>query len=287
MAVTTAKPLGPLVARYNGEGALTGYFDSAGTEFSSGSSSASAVEDVLEAALPAASADNLNLEYQITDRRGGCRVKSNGSAWVEQGPAVNDVDGIEATTWANRGTATLGLIKRITDLGNKTTVLAIGDGTYWQPLGGAQTIYALAAPITGAAGASSACTLPSITIPAGLMNINGGLEIIVATHTLSSVVSVANTISYTFGGFELFGVDRTTNRRIWNGRIIMNRNSAAVQTVMSNASGTGAYEQAANDPKETTKDTTAAIALAGTATATHVVTVTNQVDEFRVRWIGG
>lgn len=285
MAVTTTAPVGPLTRRYTTAGAVVGLFDAAGNEIETGGGST--VTDVLEAALPAASADNLGTEYQITDRRGGCRVKSNGTTWVEQAPAINDVDGIEATTWANRGTATLGLIKRITDLGNKTTVLAIGDGTYWQPLGGAQTIYALAAPITGAAGASSACTLPSITLPAGLMNINGGVEITIATHTLASTASVANTISYTFDGFELFGTDRTTNRRIYNQRIIMNRNSASVQTVLSNASGTGAFEQAANDPKETTKATASAIAMAGTATATHASSITNQVDEFRVRWIGG
>jgi hypothetical protein len=113
------------------------------------------------------------------------------------------------------------------------------------------------------------------------------LEITVATHTLSSVASVANTISYTFDGFELFGTDRTTNRRIWNQRVIMNRNSASVQTVMSNASGTGAFEQAANDPKETTKNTGSAIAMAGTATATHASSITNRVDEFRVAWLAG
>ena len=41
--------------------------------------------DITEAnlALVAASATNIGKEYWVTDRRGGCRVKSNGTTWVE------------------------------------------------------------------------------------------------------------------------------------------------------------------------------------------------------------
>lgn len=234
---------------------------------------------------PAASALNFGWLYAVSDE--GVLESSNGVSWVSAAASTAADSGIPTTLWANRGTATAGLIKRVTDLGNKSDVLIIGDGTNWNPLGGRATIYALQAPITGAAGASSACTLPSITVPAGLLGTNGGLQIDIHTHTLASTASVANTVSYTFAGFELFGTDRTTNRRIYNSRVIMNRNSAAVQTVFSNASGTGAYEVAANDPKETTKDTTIDVAMAGTATATHATSIQNRVDEFRVVWIGG
>lgn len=234
---------------------------------------------------PAASVGNYGWLYFVSDE--GVLEQSNGVSWTSAAGSTAADAGIPTCLWVDRGTATAGLIKRVTDLGNNPNVLIIGDGTRWQPLGGQQTIYMLAAPITGAAGASSVCTLPSITVPGGLMGINGGLDIEIHTHTLASVASVANTISYTFGGFELFGTDRTTNRRIWNARRIMNRNSAAVQTVMANASATGAYEQAANDPKETTKDTTADVAMAGTATATHATSIQNRVDEFRVRWLAG
>lgn len=263
-------------------GALLGYVSGDGSE----------VEMFKKGALasrPAASVYNVGMEYFADDENGGTLYKNfNGIAWTQIATGLSAEVTYASSTWALRGTGSfVGQIKRITNLGNKTTVLAIWDGTYWQPLGGAQTIYALAAPITGSAGTSSACMLPSITVPANLLGINGGLDIEVATHTLSSVASVANTVSYTFGGFELFGTDRTTNRRIWNARRIMNRNATNVQTVFSNASGTGAYEQAANDPKETTKDSTADIAMAGTATATHATSITNRVDEFRVRWIGG
>lgn len=286
MTATTGSPVGPLHYRYNTDGTLAGIYTNNGEVFATGSNSAAAGSGVgLAAARPAASSDAIGYIYYSTDT--GIAEISNGVSYVQLAARVTAEDGIPAYTWANRPTATLGQIIRITDLGNKATVLAIADGTYWQPLGGAQTIYALAAPITGSAGASSACTLPSITVPAGLLNINAGLDIEVGSHTLSSVASVANTVSYTFGGFELFGTDRTTNRRIWNARRVMNRNSAAVQTVMANASGTGAYEQAANDPKETTKDSTADIAMAGSATATHATSIQNRVDEFRVRWIGG
>jgi hypothetical protein len=267
----------------NSVGSLLGYIAQDGSE----------VELWKKGALtarPAASAYNIGSLYFADDTDGGTLYGNfNGIAWTQVAAGLSgDTSAYTSTTWAQRGAgAFVGQIKRITDLGNKVNVFAVWDGTYWQPLGGSQTIYGLAAPITGAAGASSVCTLPSITVPAGLLNINAGLDIEIATHTLASTASVANTVSYTFGGFELFGTDRTTNRRIWNARRIMNRNAANVQTVFANASGTGAYEQAANDPKETTKDSTADIAMAGTATATHATSIQNRVDEFRVRWIGG
>lgn len=238
-------------------------------------------------ALITADATNIGLEYFVTDRRGGCHVGNiAGTGFQELSPALNDY--FTSTTWASRGTGSfVGQKKIITNLGNQPAVEAIWDGTYWQPAGGRQLIYALKAQVTGSAGTSSVANIPSVTIPGNLMNINGGFEVDIHTHTLSSVASVANTISLTFGGFELMGTDRTTNRRVWNGRRVRNVNSASVQTVMSNASGTGAYEQAANDPKETTKDTTADQTLVGTATATHATSIQNRIDEYKVWWIGG
>lgn len=240
---------------------------------------------VLASQLPAASASNAGVFYLVTDENGGTLYRSDGVSMIKQAPGKSEYD-IASCLWTDRGTGVVGQVKRITNVGNNTLLEAVWDGTRWGPRGGRQLIYSSRGNIDGASGTTSAVTLPAVTIPGGLLGVNFGLEIEVATHTVAGVATTANTISYTFGGFELFGTDRTTGRRIWNGRRIRNMNSASVQTVMSNASGTGAFEAAANDPKETTKDTTADVAMAGTATAVAASAMVNRCDEFKIWWIG-
>jgi len=240
---------------------------------------------LLASALPAASSANAGTFYRVTDENGGTLYYSTGVSMIKLAPGLSEYD-IASCLWADRGTGVVGQVKRISNLGNNPLVEAVWDGARWAPRGGRQLIYSSRGNIDGASATTSAVTLPAVTIPGGLLGVNFGLDVEVATHTLASAATTANTISYTFGGFELFGTDRTTSRRIWNGRRLRNMDAANVQTVMSNASGMGGFEAAANDPKETTKNTTADVAMAGTATAVAGSALVNRCDEFKIWWVG-
>lgn len=283
MSVSTSAPIGPLSYRYSSAGTLLGLYDAAGNAVTTGSGATGGGGVGLAADRPAASSDNIGYIYYSTDT--AIAEISNGVSYVQLAARTTAEDGIEAVTWANRGTATAGLIKRITNLGNNATVLAIGDGTYWQPMGGRQLIYSSQAVVNGTNANPSVITLPTVVIPGGLMGIYGGFEVEIATSITDGAATTANTISYTFDGFELFGTDNTTSRRLWFARRVKNQGDASIQTVMSNASGSGAYIAAANDPKATTKATASDCTLAGTATATCGVAKVNRLDEFKVWWI--
>lgn len=241
--------------------------------------------DVTVATLPAASTANTKQWFRVTDENGGTLYQSNGVSMVKMAPGLTEYD-IASCLWTDRGTGVVGQVKRISNLGNNPLVEAVWDGARWAPRGGRQLIYSSRGNIDGASATTSAVTLPAVTIPGGLLGVNFGLDVEVATHTLASAATTANTISYTFGGFELFGADRTTSRRIWNGRRLRNMNATNVQTVMTSASGMGGFDAAANDPKETTKDTTADVAMAGTAAAVAGTALVNRCDEFKIWWVG-
>lgn len=283
----------PTASKYAGNFATAGsagsdlaFYFSDGSTWSASVGGGASISAGIDADKPVAASGNAGNAYFSTDVNGGTLYRSNGTSWVQIAAGVANDNGATATTWAARGTGSyVGEQKRITDLGNQVLVYARWDGTYWRPEGGRQLIYNLTAPVTATAGASSAATIPSVVIPAGLMNVSGGFEIDIHTHTASDLASVANTISYTFDGFELFGTNNTTNFRLWMGRRVKNQNSTSVQTVMSNASGTGAFIVTNNGPKATTKNTGTDLTLAGTATATHGVSIQNIIDEFKVWWI--
>lgn len=254
-------------------------------EVKSPSASRSSTATILMANLPAASAANNGMEVDVSDANGGTRYKSDGVTWRKVSPGVTEYD-IASSLWADRGVGVIGQVKRITDVGNNPLLEAIWDGTRWAPRGGRQLIYSSRGNIDGPSNTTSAANIPAVTIPGGLLGVNFGLDIEIATHTVAGVATTANTVSLTFDGFELFGTDRTTNRRLWLSRRIRNVNAANVQTVMANASATGANEGAANDPKETTKNSANNLVLTGTATAVAATAMVNRIDEYKVWWIG-
>lgn len=245
------------------------------------------IEKITEAELPAASTSNMNTAYMLTDVGNKTVYNFDGVTWEDITPPLDAAASqYQASTWAARGTGDfVGHIKRFSNIGNNVNVMGVWDGTYWQPMGGRQLIYNSLAVVNGTNANPSVITLPTVVIPGGLMGIFGGFEVEIATSITDGTATTANTISYTFDGFELFGTDNTTSRRLWFARRVKNQGSASIQTVMSNASGSGAYAAAANDPKATTKVSTGDLTLAGTATATCGVAKVNRLDEFKVWWI--
>jgi hypothetical protein len=244
----------------------------------------SGIIDTLDADLPSASVDNLGQLYFVTDEAGGTLRKSSGTSMVKLAPGVTEAN-TGSSTWAERGTAAVNTTKIFTDVGNLGIVEGIYDGARWQPRGGKQLLYSLKAPLTGAGTTSYVVTLPSITIPGGLMGING--ELVIEMEAQGSTTPIAATPSITFDGYELAGNGFGANRRLWLGRRIRNENSASVQTVYAHAGSTGSFESANNDHRGTTKNTANDLVLTGSMTWTHASSITGVVGELKVWWVAG
>jgi hypothetical protein len=286
MALSTGAPVGPLQARYDAAGVLLGYFTAGGTEFSGGGGgSASIVLDVLEADLPAASASNDGLEYQITDRRGGCRVKSNGTSWIEQAPAINDVAGTTASTWAARGSGSaVGEIKRITNLGNNPNIFVVWDGTYWQPLGDRVCLYRMTTEITGTGTTTNTSTLPTVTIPASLLNLWGTLEAVLESDT-NNTTPVEATWTCNWDGSDYAGT-QGANRRLDMRRKWRNKGNAAIQSTITkgNSEAGGAIISNNSSTGDRTKNTANNLDITGSVVYTHATSITGTVKRYEIWW---
>lgn len=246
------------------------------------------VQDITEAALAllTPSADFIGVEYDVTDRAGGTRVKNTGTTFREVSPGASEF--VTTSTWALRGTgAVRGQIKAFTDImGGLTNPEGWWDGTYWRPRGGLQLLYDLPGTLLGTSANPSVITFPTLTVPAGLMNIKGGFIFEFHSSVTDGTNATANTVALSFGGFELFGTDQGAAGRLWESRRVRNENATNAQTVMANASATGAYIAANNSPKTTNRNTATDLTLSGTITTTTGGARTAQLDELKVWWIG-
>lgn len=262
------------------------YINSVGTAVLIGGN---AVADLTEAALSAipAAASNLNTIYNITDRRGGTLVKSNGTSWVEVAPALNDVDGIPATTAAAAILAGGSLydLAYLTHASWNQPVRGIFDGTRWQPDTGRQLLYNSRATVSGSTAATSTAPLPTVTIPGGLLGLNGGLDFEMGGQSVTTPATV--TPSITFDGYDLAGGNSGANRGVWLGRRVRNLNSASAQIVMGNAGATGAFAFSDTDRRTTTKNTANDINCIATCVWTFGATGIGTIHEYKVWWIAG
>lgn len=130
-----------------------------------------------------------------------------------------------------------GRIYRITDVGVAGAgILVISDGTRWMPLG-RQCLgrSAVAASVTGTL---SETVLGSVTIPPGLLGLNGGVEISASWSFTNSANS--KTVRERLGGLSgtaLLSSAQTTQVQVIDvQRVVRNRNSASSQ-VCSPSSG--------------------------------------------------
>lgn len=253
--------------------------------------------DITEAnlALVAASATNIGREYWVTDRRGGVRVKSNGTTWVEVGVALNDSNGPASSTWVARGTgAAAGDIKRITDLGNNPLVEAQWDAvnSVWRPRGGRQLMYQLTAQLTsGAAVQDPTVTFPNITIPGDLMNDRDGFLVEYAGYGGATASLTGVTENLTLGGSTLRNnTSNGTNARRWFTQRVLNAFSTSAQYSLEKNSGGeyGAPGTASSVYNTMTKTTTGDLTLAGSMvydySANTQIAVCNM---YNVWWIRG
>lgn len=95
-------------------------------------------------------------------------------------PAANS-DFLGAYTWAGLPAAAsfAGYRARVTDVGMGAGIIVISDGTRWAP-NGMQLLFrgaGASGPIASVTGTTSETSLATVTVPAGLMGINGGVMI--------------------------------------------------------------------------------------------------------------
>lgn len=240
-------------------------------------------DDVTEASLPAASAGNLGRRYWITDRRGGCRVKSNGTAWIEQGPAINDVADLSAAAafGALPASPIVGQRIRVTNVGNNPNLELVWNGDWWAPRGGEQALYTLKAPATATAGA--ALTIPNVVIPGGLMGAYGQLRI-EAAYQLSENAT-ALTIAQDWDGAAIMAFVTAHQRAFWRREII---NTAVAAQVIPQRSTELGGETSSNTAGQTaTKNTAVDRTIGGSITATTASgTHTTSLNRYNVFLVG-
>lgn len=240
----------------------------------------------LDAARPAASSSNVGRIYVSTDVNGGTAYISNGVSWVQLAANVNSQTGIPSTTWAARGSASTlgaGYIQRVTDIGNNVNVMIVSDGTNWCPLGGIQRLYSSTTPIAGAAPGttSDTATIPSWTVPGGLLASTFALVINLEAH--ASTTPIAATPALTLGGTDIFSA-MGAFRRLLLRRTIRNK-TTGTQHIVEKATDSGARVIIDNDGQDKTKDTTGDLVLAGSVNYTHASGITATIDSYYVDWI--
>lgn len=244
--------------------------------------------DVSIATLPDPGPDNIGQEYFVVDENGGTQRKSNGLDMVKQAPGVNEYD-TDVIHWADRPlTAAVGDKLFFDDIGNKL-VESFFDGEFWQPCGGRQLADRQEGTVAGSAGPTSTATSPAWSAPAGLMNDNGGLEIIVNAGTDNTQPATALP-STSWNGTDLFdgttsaGTKKTVRWR----RTIRNQNAVNSQVVPETENGDlGGPGTSSNQVRTFSANTASQARAVGVAyTATHATSITAKIYSREIWWLG-
>lgn len=242
-----------------------------------------------EANLPDADSTNIDTCYQITDADNVLVYNFDGVSWTDITPGVTRE--WQPSLWADRATPATGTIKRFTDIcsayaGANTNVPGIFDGTYWQPLGGAQDIASLRARVAGSAGASSSPADQTIALNAALLNIYGGVEVQAAFDT-ANVQTVTFLPKCNFGASTTFdgSTSMGTKKLFRFKRTIRNTGAANAQIVMESANADdGLTGTSSNQAQILAIDTSAAVNLVVGGTATHATSITCSLSSLKVIW---
>lgn len=248
---------------------------------------------ITEAELPDADTTNIGTAYMLTDVGNKTVYNFDGVTWEDITPPLDAAaSAYQSSVWASRGSGDyVGHIKRITDIcsaygGSNPNVLAIWDGTYWQPLGGIQEIVSLRAAVSGAAAATSTPADQTMSINAGLLNIYGGL-LVDAAFTTANVQTVTFLPKCNFGGSTTFdGSTSMGTKKVFRFvRNIRNSGAANVQKVLeaSNADD-GMSGTSGNQSQDLAINTANAADLVVGGSATHATSITCTLSKLRVFW---
>ncbi len=166
--------------------------------------------------------------------------------------------------WASRPTASqyTGLIIKITDVGVPAGALFISDGTEWKPVFPIVLGRSAASGLTNTNSTNSAeFNFAVVTIPAGLIGINGALEVAIlgtntgSTNSKSYTARLATTSGALSGGLQICSGTTTTAaqvscalRGIARNRGAANSQVAAATNLSTNVGfSSGAVQTAALD----------------------------------------
>lgn len=167
---------------------------------------------------------------------------------------------ITSCTWANRPTtAALWDRIRVTDFG-VPSIIMVWDGTRWIPDG--PQVLGRSGVVASLTGTLTETALATITVPANMMGLNGGLLIMMGWSYTSS----ANTKTFRarFGGIagvEYLLATLTTNVTLSDQRRIRNRNSASSQTGQQSLGSSGGFGGSSGLQQTSSIDTTADTSL--------------------------
>jgi hypothetical protein len=155
---------------------------------------------------------------------------SGKEAWNDDHVVSYPLEVAGSTTWADRPDATLhnGKIIRISDVGTAGS-LWMSDGTRWYPMNGRVTL-AMSGAGLNAPGDTNENPLVTITIPAGIMGVNGTLMI---DHlwTLTNNANV-KTLRVRFSGASgttFYSANNASSNGVHTQTWIQNRNAANSQ----------------------------------------------------------
>jgi len=165
--------------------------------------------------------------------------------------------------WASAPSASasgIGATFRASDVGISPGMRFVSDGTSWIP-DGAQILGRSAVAVSGAADTAENI-LATVTVPANLLGLNGGL----LAYSTWSYTNSANvkTLRLRFGGIggtQYLLTTRTTEILMHDLRRIRNRNSASSQVGGANSSMLSGLGASASALITSANDTTAAVDL--------------------------
>ena len=166
-------------------------------------------------------------------------------------------------TWATTPSASAyaaGTTFRASDVGISPGMVFVSDGTRWIP-DGPQILGRSASAVSGAADTAENI-LATVTVPANLLGLNGGL----LAYSTWSYTNSANvkTLRLRFGGIggtQYLLTTRTTEILMHDLRRIRNRNSASSQVGGANSSMLSGLGASASALITSANDTTAAVDL--------------------------
>lgn len=164
----------------------------------------------------------------------------------------------QAYTWTGKPAASsvaAGTVIRITDYGVGPGMFFVSDGTNWSPKG--PQLLARGTVAASVTGTTNETTLATITVPGGMMGLNGGIEIDATWSNNSSGNIKTHRMRWTgVAGTQLYAVATSTNIAHHEMRRLRNRNSASSQ-ISSYSSVAPGFGSGTTAPTTTAVDTTA------------------------------
>lgn len=209
--------------------------------------------------LSTVDAFSASMQIPVYDTSNGQPRKASGQQLAD---FLEDQIGANGTypvyLWTSKpaaSTVASGTIIRIADVGVSPGILVISDGTRWVPMG--NQLLARNAAGLSVTGTTVESILATVTIPTGLMGLNGGLLVLSSWTTTNSANN--KTLRLRLGGIsgtQFMAIVNTASASTADMRSIRNRGTAASQVGSAPIAGAGIIGSTANALPTAALDTT-------------------------------